>query len=218
MRPPLSTIDARRFEVAVIGAGVNGASAAQHLAGAGYSVLLVDKGDFCSGSSSRSSRLLHCGLRYLAPGGSLWDFALHPSRLKVALGMARQAMLSRRQFVQTSPERVQPLNFHFPLWRAGEYKPWQVDLALRILASLAPGDVPLDVRRISPEQARRTPLVKDCVISTSSPASPPSGVPVRVARTDLHGCGARRRALGAVVRNYTPVKRLVREGEAGGSP
>ena len=48
MRPPLSTIDARRFDVAVIGAGVNGASAAQHLAGAGYSVLLVDKGDFCS--------------------------------------------------------------------------------------------------------------------------------------------------------------------------
>ena len=114
MRPPLSPIDARRFDVAVIGAGVNGASAAQHLAGAGYSVLLVDKGDFCSGSSSRSSRLLHCGLRYLAPGGSLWDFAFHPSRLKVALGMARQAMLSRRQFVQTTPERVKPLNFSLP--------------------------------------------------------------------------------------------------------
>jgi glycerol-3-phosphate dehydrogenase len=161
MRPPLSTIDARRFDVAVIGAGVNGASAAQHLAGAGYSVLLVDKGDFCSGSSSRSSRLLHCGLRYLAPGGSLWDFAFHPSRLKVALGMARQAMLSRRQFVQTTPERVKPLNFHFPLWRDGAYKPWQVDLALRILASLAPGDVPLDVRRINPEQARKTPLVRE---------------------------------------------------------
>jgi glycerol-3-phosphate dehydrogenase len=153
MRPPLSAIDGRRFDVAVIGAGVNGASAAQHVAGAGYSVLLVDKGDFCSGSSSRSSRLLHCGLRYLAPGGSLWDFAFHPSRLKVALGMARQAMLSRHQFVQTSPERVKPLNFHFPLWRDGAYKPWQVDLALRILASLAPGDVPLDVRRINPEPA-----------------------------------------------------------------
>src|SRR5260370_833453 len=99
MRTPLGQIDGRRFDVAVIGAGMNGASAAQPLAGAGYSVLLVDKADFGSGSSSRSSRLLHCGLRYLAPGASMWEFARHPSRLKVALTMARQAMLCRRQFV-----------------------------------------------------------------------------------------------------------------------
>ena len=78
MRAPLAELDGRRFDVAIIGAGVNGASAAQHLAGAGYSVLLVDKGDYGSGTSSRSSSLLHCGLRYLAPGGSLWDFALIP--------------------------------------------------------------------------------------------------------------------------------------------
>ena len=68
MRTPLAELDGRAFDVAVIGAGVNGASAAQHLAAAGYAVLLIDQGDFASGSSSRSSRLLHCGLRYLAPG------------------------------------------------------------------------------------------------------------------------------------------------------
>ena len=214
MRPPLSTIDARRFDVAVIGAGVNGASAAQHLAGAGYSVLLVDKGDFCSGSSSRSSRLLHCGLRYLAPGGSLWDFAFHPSRLKVALGMARQAMLSRREFVQTTPERVKPLNFHFPLWRDGAYKPWQVDLALRILASLAPGDVPLDVRRINPEQARNTPLVRelrdlDKLAGVAAFREYQFEWPERICMDAV--LDAER--LGAVVRNYTPLKRLAREGD-----
>ena len=214
MRPPLSTIDARRFDVAVIGAGVNGASAAQHVAGAGYSVLLVDKGDFCSGSSSRSSRLLHCGLRYLAPGGSLWDFAFHPSRLKVALGMARQAMLSRRQFVQTTPERVKPLNFHFPLWRDGAYKPWQVDLGLRILASLAPGDVPLDVRRINPEQARKTPLVRelrdlDKLAGVAAFREYQFEWPERICMDAV--LDAER--LGAVVRNYTPLKRLAREGD-----
>ena len=130
MRAPLAELEGRRFDVAVIGAGANGASAAQHLAGAGYSVLLIDKGDYASGSSSRSSRLLHCGLRYLAPGGSLWDFALHPSRLKTALTMAREAMLCRRQLVQTAPERVLPMTFHFPIWRDGVYRAWQVDLAL----------------------------------------------------------------------------------------
>src|SRR6184192_529880 len=159
MRTPLQEIDGRRFDVAVIGAGVNGASAAQHLAAAGYSVLLVDKADYSSGSSSRSSRLLHCGLRYLAPGDSMWEFVRHPSRLKVALTMARQAMRCRRQFVQTAPKRVRALNFHFPLWRNSVYRGWQVDLALRILAALAPADVPLERRRISTAEARATPLV-----------------------------------------------------------
>ena len=63
MRTPLTELDGAKFDVAVIGAGVNGASAAQHLAAAGFTTLLVEQNDFASGSSSRSSRLLHCGLR-----------------------------------------------------------------------------------------------------------------------------------------------------------
>jgi hypothetical protein len=74
-----------------------GASAAQH-ASERCRVLRpaeIDKGDFASGSSSRSSRLLHCGLRYLAPGASMWDFARHPGMLATALKMAKQAKESR---------------------------------------------------------------------------------------------------------------------------
>src|SRR5215467_15596703 len=89
MRQPLSSLNGKSFAVAVIGAGVNGASAAQHAAAAGHDVLLVDKGDFGAGSSSRSSRLLHCGLRYLAPGDSLWEFFHRPRTLGIALRMAR---------------------------------------------------------------------------------------------------------------------------------
>ena len=62
----------RTFDVIVIGGGVNGASGTHHLAAAGYSVLLVDKNDFGSGSSSRSSRLLHCGLSFIEPGEGSW--------------------------------------------------------------------------------------------------------------------------------------------------
>src|ERR1700704_594647 len=92
MRPTISDLDDARFDVIVVGGGINGASTAQHLAAAGYRTLIVDKGDFGSGASARSSRLLHCGLRYLAPGRSILDFVRHPSRLAVALRMARQAM------------------------------------------------------------------------------------------------------------------------------
>ena len=215
MRAPLAELEGRRFDVAVIGAGANGASAAQHLAGAGYSVLLVDKGDYCSGSSSRSSRLLHCGLRYLAPGGSLWDFALHPSRLKTALTMAREAMLCRRQLVQTAPERVLPMTFHFPIWRDGVYRAWQVDLALRILASLAPRDVPLDHRRLSPDEARRTPLVNalrdmDKLVGVAAFREYQFEWPERICMDAV--LDAER--LGATVRNYTAATRLAREGDA----
>ncbi len=192
---------------------MNGASAAQHLAGAGYSVLLVDKGDYCSGSSSRSSRLLHCGLRYLAPGGSLWDFALHPSQLTTALTMAREAMLCRRQFVQTAPERTRAMTFHFPIWRDGVYRSWQVELALRILAALAPGDIPLDQRRLSPEEARRTPLVNalrdmEKLDGVAAFREYQFEWPERICMDAV--LDAER--LGARVRNYTAATRLAREG------
>ena len=53
----IAELDSAHFDVAIIGAGVNGASAAQHLSAAGYRVLVVDKGDFADGATSRSSRL-----------------------------------------------------------------------------------------------------------------------------------------------------------------
>jgi glycerol-3-phosphate dehydrogenase len=102
VRPPFTKLDGENFDLAIVGAGVNGASAAQHLSAVGYSVLLVDEGDFASGSSNRSSRLLHCGLRYLAPGSSIWEFVRHPGLLAVAVRMAKQAMECRAQLVTTA--------------------------------------------------------------------------------------------------------------------
>jgi glycerol-3-phosphate dehydrogenase len=160
MRTPLSALDGQSFDVAVIGAGANGASAAQHLAAAGYAVLVVDKGDFAAGSSGRSSRLLHCGLRYLAPGGSMWDFVRSPHKLHVALRMARQAMHARAQLVETAPERVEKLRFCFPIYADGAYAPWQVALAFRILERLGPPSVPLDYRRVPKAEIGRTPLAR----------------------------------------------------------
>jgi glycerol-3-phosphate dehydrogenase len=56
------------LDLIVVGAGITGAGVAREAALAGYSVLLLDKGDFASGTSSRSSKLIHGGLRYLAQG------------------------------------------------------------------------------------------------------------------------------------------------------
>ena len=97
----IKALDGQVFDVVVIGGGAVGCSAAREAAAAGYSVLLVEKGDFASGSSSRSSRLLHCGLRYFEAPNPVAYFARHPGRFLTSLSMARQGMRERREMVLT---------------------------------------------------------------------------------------------------------------------
>ncbi|MDO9523974.1 MAG: FAD-dependent oxidoreductase [Gemmobacter sp.] len=155
----LSNVADQTFDVVVIGGGIVGASSAREAASAGYSVLLAEKDDFAAGSTSRSSRLLHCGLRYFEAPNPVRYFASHPGRFLTSLRMARQAMLARHEIVTTSAARATPLDFHFPIFRDGPYKPWQTDVAFRLLGSLAPKDVPLDYANLSREQALKNPLV-----------------------------------------------------------
>ncbi len=149
----------RRFDVAVIGAGVNGSGAAQQLAAAGYSVLLVEKEDFCAGASGRSSRMLSCGIRYLAPNKSPWDFVRHPASAVAAVRKAREAMQTRSDFLSTTPERVRRVPFSLPIYRTDRFRPWQVSSGFQLLRMLGPGDVPLDARLITAREARTMPLL-----------------------------------------------------------
>lgn len=215
MRPAIDVLDGAEFDVVVVGAGVNGASTAEQLAAAGYRVLVVDKSDFATGASSRSSRLLHCGLRYLAPGRSVFDFVRHPSRLQVALRMARQAMQARSEFVKTFPERMAPMRLHFPIYRDGQYKRWQVDFAFKLLEFLGPGDLPLDYRRLNNAEARAVPLVSglrdfDHLDGVAAYREYQFHWPERIAIDALERASAK----GAVARNYTQARML--EHDAGG--
>lgn len=216
MRPDLSQLDGRRFDVVIIGGGINGASAAQHLSAAGYRLLVVDKGDFASGASARSSRLLHCGLRYLAPGRSLFDFVRHPSRLATALRMARLAMDARGEFVRTSPARATAMALHFPIYRDGLYRGWQVDAAFALLKRLGGADVPLDYRRLSPDEARAHPLLGrlrdlDRLAGVAAFREYQFDWPERVALDAV--LDAER--LGATARNYTKARLCQRSPDGG---
>src|SRR5688572_3025784 len=68
MRRDLDLLATQPFDVVVIGGGITGAGIARDAALRGLTVALVDKGDFASGTSSRSSRLVHGGVRYLEHG------------------------------------------------------------------------------------------------------------------------------------------------------
>ena len=87
------------FDLVVVGGGITGAGVALDAASRGYSVALVEKSDFAAGTSSRSSKLVHGGLRYLQ---------------NFDLGLVREALLERSLLVKLAPHLVTPLPFVVP--------------------------------------------------------------------------------------------------------
>ncbi|MHA6645625.1 FAD-dependent oxidoreductase [Mesorhizobium sp. A623] len=214
MRAPLDSLNDHLFDVAIVGGGVNGADTAQRLAAAGYSVLLVEKTDFAAGASGRSSRLLHCGLRYLAPGKSIWEFVRHPGRFATACSMAKAAMRSRTEFVRDTPERVRPMKFCFPIYKGGPYAAWQLDVAFGILKSLGDSKVPLNYRRISAPEVENTPLLnhlrdRQALSSVAMFDEFQFDWPERVTVDAV--LDAER--MGATIRNYTEIQSATRQGD-----
>jgi glycerol-3-phosphate dehydrogenase len=92
-------IAGQRFEVLVIGGGITGAGVALDAASRGYSVALLERGDYAEGTSSRSSKMVHGGLRYLQ---------------NLDLGLVREALLERQLMVQLAPHLVYPTPFLVP--------------------------------------------------------------------------------------------------------
>ena len=154
----LTELDGLHFDVAIVGAGINGASAAQHLSAAGYRVLVVDQGDFANGATSRSSRLLHCGLRHLATGSNFWTTLLRPDRLARSLGTVSADMQARDEIVRTIPDQLKPINFCLPIYTDDAYAPWQLDAAFALLRMMSPTGVPLDYRRYNLKQLDQVPI------------------------------------------------------------
>ncbi|MEF2552941.1 FAD-dependent oxidoreductase [Aurantimonas sp. A2-1-M11] len=161
MQPKLANIDGSEWDVAVIGAGINGAATARELAMAGYSVLLCEKGDFAGGASSRSSRLLHCGLRYFETEAPVRAFGLHPGRFLQALTMAREGMEARHELATTAREGVRPFTMCFPVYTESPIKTWHLDVGLRLLRQLGPSEPPLEYRKITSDFEAKLPFAKD---------------------------------------------------------
>jgi glycerol-3-phosphate dehydrogenase len=92
----IEEIAGKHFEVVVIGGGITGAGVALDAASRGYSVALLERGDYAVGTSSRSSKMVHGGLRYLQ---------------NFDLGLVREALLERSLMVRLAPHLVYPTPF-----------------------------------------------------------------------------------------------------------
>lgn len=135
------TPDAWMLDLFVIGGGINGTGIARDAAGRGLSVLLCEKGDLAEGTSSRSGKLVHGGLRYL----EYFEFRL-----------VREALSEREVLMNAAPHIIWPLRFVLP--HSPQDRPaWLVRLGLFLYDHLGgrrklPGTRMLDLRR-DPEGA-----------------------------------------------------------------
>lgn len=212
MKQSLAQLDRRQFDVVIIGGGVNGASAAQHLTSAGYSVILVDKDDFGSGSSSRSGRLSGNGLRYLASGRTFWESLINPKAILNGCRMAKLALADRAGMVKNTPERLQKYQAYYPIYKGGPFKPWQFDVAFAVLRSLGTGGVPLGYKRMKPDVVRNHPLLRrlrnpEQLAGVISFDLYQFNWPERI----VVDAALRAEEMGATIRNYTTVVGLKRD-------
>jgi glycerol-3-phosphate dehydrogenase len=111
----------KEYDVVIIGGGIHGAGVLQAAAAAGHKALLIERSALASGTSSRSSKLIHGGLRYLESG----QFAL-----------VRESLRERAIHLRIASELVELKAFFIPVYRDTRRRPWQLKIGLWMYALL----------------------------------------------------------------------------------
>jgi glycerol-3-phosphate dehydrogenase len=182
----------RTFDLAVIGGGATGCGVALDAAARGFSVVLLEAEDFAKGTSSRATKLVHGGVRYLAQGN---------------VSLVREALHERATLLHNAPHLAQPLGFVMPT-----YKIWEAPfygVGLKMYDALAGSRGLGDTEFLSAARTRELlPTVQMRGLSGGvkywDGQFDDARLAVALARTAA--------SKGAVVLNHCPVTSLVREG------
>src|SRR5262245_32893532 len=182
IRSRRGNLDGERFDVVVIGGGINGVAIARECARAGRRALLLEQHDFGSGTTSRSTRIIHGGLRYLEHG---------------EFGLVREALRERQRLLSDHPHLVRPLTFVLALQAGARHSALAIRTGLWLYRAYArqkegPGDQLSRLERLL-DQGRKWALFayQDAQCE----------FPERLVAEWL----AEAAEAGAVVRNYAPV-------------
>jgi glycerol-3-phosphate dehydrogenase len=187
-----AALEARCFDLLVIGGGITGAGIARDAALRGLSVALVEARDFASGTSSRSSKMIHGGLRYLAQGH---------------LGLVRQAASERQVLRRIAPHLAQPQRYLIPA--RTRRAALQMRLGMRLYEHL--GQVPRDERHEvldRDELRRREPLVAAEALHGAIEYTEFLTDDARLVLANLRSAAA----AGATLANYAQARTLSLEG------
>jgi len=147
------------FDLLIIGGGINGAGIARDAARRGLSVAVVEMNDLASGTSSRSSKLVHGGLRYLE---------------SLEFSLVFESVSERRILLDIAPHLVNPLGFIFPVYKGHRHNLWAINAGMWLYAGLSLFRSPkrhkkLNKREVSElepalntENLKGAPLYYDC--------------------------------------------------------
>ena len=122
------------LDILIIGGGVNGCFLARHAASEGFSVALLEKDDFGAGVTSRSTRLIHGGLRYLESG---------------QFRVVRESLHDRRLWLDELPGLVRPLQFLIPVYKGDRRPAWYLHVGLAMYGFLSRDPELREYRRLS---------------------------------------------------------------------
>ncbi len=194
-RATLERLGAESFDLLVIGGGVTGAGIARDASLRGLKVALVEKTDFAAGTSSKSSKLVHGGFRYLE----------HAQFRLVFEGTNERALL-----MKVAPHLVRPLEFLVPVYKHDKPGLFVLDVGLWIYDALSKFSSPRLHRTVrAPRLAKLEPGLKR------------DGLDGGLLYYDCNTDDARltlenivdARALGATIANYTRAVKLIRDGD-----
>src|SRR4249919_1447125 len=200
MRGPISprserfaALQAREFDVLVVGGGVTGCAIARDAALRGLTVALVEKGDFASGTSSRSSRLIHGGVRYLEHGH---------------LHLVFESSAERRRLLRVAPHLVRPLEFTWPVYSGARIPRWKLGAGLTLYDVLALfGNVGRHHRLSRAAVLGREPMLRSDGLLGGASYFDAATNDARLTLANAIGAAE----AGAVVLNHAPVTALVVE-------
>lgn len=179
------------WDLVVVGAGITGAGIARDAAMRGLRVLVLEANDIAFGTSSRSSRLIHGGVRYLEQG---------------QLGLVYEALRERHRLKQIAPHLVAPAQFLFPAYRGDRLPLWKLRIGLSLYDALSLY-TSSGHQTLGPDACRaREPLLAGEGLSGAVAYEDAVTDDARLTLTTLQSA----RRYGAEVLTYAPVARLGR--------
>ena len=183
------------YDIIIIGGGINGCSLARHAAEQGFRVALLEKDDFGAGVTSRSTRLIHGGLRYLE---------------NFQFGVVKESLHDRRAWLDEFPGIVDPQPFVIPVYKEDSRPAWYVHTGLKLYGMLARDAELGTCQRISPDEVEHLEPGLDRTNLKASfryfdcQATYPEKLCVEMA--------LRAETAGGTIRNHTLVTDFLREG------
>lgn len=196
IRPPLfSSHQSQDIDLIIIGGGINGAATARDAALRGLKTVLIEKGDFASGTTSWSSRLVHGGLRYL----EYFEFDL-----------VRESLAERELLLRSAPHLVHPLLLTIPIYQSGSRTYWEIWAGMVLYDLLSFDKSLLNHRMLPPAKFKQ--LFRGAAMAGLKGGAQYFDAQAEYAERLCLEIVLSAQAAGATLLNYAKVKTLERQG------